>query len=101
RLQEAAQANATLVVMGMNERAAPAAGTVYNTQLTLNEQGEIVNHHRKLIPTHTERIAWAHGDAHGLGTIPKSRGQLGGLISWEHWNPVARYAPHAEHEQIH
>lgn len=101
RIRQAASDNAVSVVLGLNERADEASGTVYNTQLSINDTGEILNHHRKLIPTHTERIAWAPGDAHGLRTVNTAGARLGGLICWEHWNPIARYALHAEHEQLH
>jgi len=101
RIRQAASDNAVSVVLGLNERADDTSGTVYNTQLSINSTGEILNHHRKLIPTHTERTVWAPGDAHGLRTVNTANARLGGLICWEHWNPIARYALHAEHEQLH
>src|SRR5512139_1332966 len=52
-----AKAHNMVIVLGVNERvdSGPGNGTLYNSLLTFNSNGEIVNHHRKLIPTYTER----------------------------------------------
>lgn len=87
----------------MNERidSGPGNGTLYNSLLTINEQGQIVNHHRKLIATFTERIVWGSGDGHGLRTVDTAAGRLGALICWEHWMPMARQTLHDAGEDIH
>lgn len=87
-----------VLVMSVNER---VRGTLYNTLLTFDTTGEIVNHHRKLIPTFTERMVWNHGDAAGLQAVSTAYGQIGGLICWEHWMPLARQKLHQSGEQIH
>lgn len=46
------------VVMGMNERAGHSSGTLYNSLITIGPDGGTLNLHRKLTPTHTERIVW-------------------------------------------
>jgi predicted amidohydrolase len=53
------------------------------------------------MPTHAERIVWAPGDGSTLGVVDTPIGRLGGLICWEHWMPLARFAMHAQGEQIH
>lgn len=91
------------VVLGVNERIdkGPGNGSLFNTVLTMNDNGEVLNHHRKLMPTYTERLVHATGDGHGLRTVHTPFGQLGALICWEHWMPLTRQAMHDEGEDIH
>jgi len=100
-LREAARFNEVTVVMGMNERARRHGGTLYNSLVTIGPDGVILNVHRKLTPTHTERTVWANGDAAGLKVVDTEVGRVGGLVCWEHWHPLARQALHAQDEQIH
>lgn len=88
------------VVMGLNERA-PRGGTLYNSLVTIGPDGSTLNVHRKLVPTHSERIIWGAGDAAGLRAVDTPVGRLGGLVCWEHWMPLARQTLHASGEQIH
>jgi nitrilase len=98
--------NAVLVV-GIVERveAGPGRGTLYNSQLTIDADGTLLNHHRKLMPTYTERLVWGAGDADGLRTVEVASGadrvRVGGLICWEHWMPLARQALHEAGEDVH
>jgi nitrilase len=100
-LRKAAAAHGVTVVMGLNERPGQASGTLYNSLITIGPDGRTLNLHRKLTPTHTERIVWGAGDGAGLNACETPIGRVGGLICWEHWNPLARHALHAQHEQIH
>lgn len=100
-LREAAKKHSVTVVMGINERAGRASGTLYNSLITIGIQGLTLNLHRKLTPTHTEKIIWAAGDAAGLKVVDTEVGKVGGLICWEHWLPLARQSLHAQDEQIH
>ncbi len=98
----AARRAGACVVVGINERDARfSRGTLYNSQLFISAQGEILGVHRKLIPTHAERILWGQGDGSGLHVFPTPFGRVGGLVCWEHWMPLARFAMHAKGEQIH
>lgn len=98
----AKEANAVIVV-GANERVDAGAGngTLFNVLLTFDADGNLVRHHRKLIPTYTERLVWGEGDASGLQSVPTGIGRVGGLICWEHWMPLARQAMHLSGEDIH
>jgi nitrilase len=91
------------VVMGVNERveAGPGNGTLYNSLLTITPEAKLANHHRKLVPTHTERLIWGNGDGRGLSSVKTKNGFIGGLICWEHWMPLARMAMHNAGEHIH
>ncbi len=102
-LEKAARENKIAVVIGANERVAQGIGngTLYNALLTFDETGKLVNHHRKLIPTYTERLVHGQGDGDGLNAAETGAGRVGGLICWEHWMPLARQAMHNQGEQIH
>src|SRR5258707_1448369 len=102
-LSEAARDLKIVIVIGASERvdAGPGNGTLYNSLLTISEDGQLRNHHRKLVPTYTERLVWGNGDGRGLEAVPTSAGRVGGLICWEHWMPLARMAMHNSGEHIH
>lgn len=91
------------VVMGVCERVAEGAGrgTLYSSMLTFSPNGELINHHRKLLPTYSERLILGQGDGRGLRSVRTSIGRVGGLISWEHWTPLARQAMHQAGEDLH
>jgi len=102
-LREAAGKRAVGIVIGVNERVKdlPGHGTLYNTLLSFDPQGRLVNHHRKLMPTYSERMVWGQGDASGLRSAKLHGANIGGLICWEHWMPLARQHMHNTGEQIH
>ena len=91
------------LVIGANERVetGPGNGTLYNTLLTFTPDGQLANHHRKLVPTYTQRLIWGQGDGRGLRSIATPAGRVGGLICWEHWMPLARQAMHIAGEHVH
>ena len=98
----AAECGVTLVV-GVTERVAagPGRGTLFNALLTYGPDGALLNHHRKLVPTFSERLVWGHGDTAGLRAVETPAGRVGGLICWEHWMPLARQALHESGEDLH
>jgi nitrilase len=87
-----------VVVLGVTER---DHGSLYNTQLIFNSDGEQLLKRRKLTPTYHERMIWGQGDASGLKVVDTSVGRVGALACWEHYNPLARYALMTQHEEIH
>ena len=97
------RARGVTLVIGVNERVdrGPGNGTLYNSLLTFGPDGSLVNHHRKLVPTYTERLVWGQGDGHGLRAVDTPVGRVGGLVCWEHWMPLARQALHISGEHIH
>jgi len=101
RLCQAAKRAKTNVVVGVNERNIEASGgSLYNTLLFISDQGDILGRHRKLVPTGGERLVWAQGDGSTLAVYDTSIGKLGGLICWENYMPLARYALYAWGVQI-
>jgi predicted amidohydrolase len=91
-----------VLVMGMTERdAETSGGTLYNSLLYVSADGEVLGVHRKIMPTHAERIVWGQGDGSALHVVDTPAGKVGGLICWEHWMPLTRFAMHAKGEEIH
>ena len=88
RLAECAREHGTNVVISMHER---GGETIYNTQIYLSDEGELLGTHRKLIPTVGERLIWGRGDGSDLDAYPTSVGQLGGLLCFEHHMAPARF----------
>ncbi|MGC2067100.1 MAG: carbon-nitrogen hydrolase family protein [Candidatus Acidiferrales bacterium] len=89
--------------MGINERVkeGPGHGTLYNSNLLFNSDGALVNCHRKIMPTFTERMIWGMGDGASLQAANTSSGRVGALICWEHWMPLARQVLHVSREEVH
>jgi aliphatic nitrilase len=87
-----------VVVLGVNER---DHGTLYNAQLIFDADGTLVLKRRKITPTFHERMIWGQGDGSGLRPVATRVGRIGALACWEHYNPLARYALMAQHEEIH
>jgi len=102
-LAHVAKRHGVVLVIGVNEKVdqGPGNGTLYNSLLTFGSDGTLINHHRKLIPTFTERLVWGQGDGDGLRAVDTSAGRIGGLICWEHWMPLARQVLHDSGEHIH
>ncbi|WP_295528868.1 Nit6803 family nitrilase [uncultured Pseudacidovorax sp.] len=94
----AARQAGMVVVLGVNER---DHGSLYNTQLVFDADGRLVLKRRKITPTYHERMVWGQGDGSGLKAVDTAVGRVGALACWEHYNPLARYALMADHEQIH
>lgn len=98
RVRAAARRAGVVVVLGVNER---DHGTLYNAQLIIDADGTLLLKRRKITPTYHERMIWGQGDASGLKVVDSRVGRLGALACWEHYNPLARYALMAQHEEIH
>ena len=97
-ISRAAQTYNIVVVVGVNER---DRGSLYNTQLIFDADGTLLLKRRKITPTYHERMVWGQGDGAGLKVVDSAVGKLGALACWEHYNPLARFALMAQHEQIH
>lgn len=101
-LKDKARERQVSLVFGANEHDdQKAKGTIYNALFFINEKGETINHHRKLVPTFTEKMLYGQGDGHGLTSSQLSGAKVTGLVCWEHWMPLSRQALHESGEQIH
>jgi nitrilase len=103
RLQASAREHGVTVVIGATERDTRySLGSLYNSLFFIGDDGALLGVHRKLMPTHSERLMWTPAsDGSGLRTYVTRAGRLGGLICWEHWMPLSRFALHAAGEQVH
>jgi nitrilase len=96
RLCAAARAAGVTVAVGINEINTEASGTtLYNSLLYIGADGRILGCHRKLVPTAGERLVHAQGDGSTLAVYDLPIGRLGGLVCWENYMPLARYALYA------
>lgn len=101
KLCKAAKEAGINVVMGMHERNSETSNSsLYNSLLFINDEGEILGKHRKLIPTGGERLVWAQGDGTTLRSYETSIGKISGLICWENFMPLARTAIYESGTQI-
>jgi nitrilase len=92
RLADIAREHEVWLVTGVSERDPQRPGTLYNTLLYHAPDGRLAQQHRKLVPTNHERLVWGQGDGEGLRAIETGLGRLGGLICWENYMPLARFA---------
>ena len=92
RLGEIAARHELWLVTGVTEVDPERPGTLYNTLLYHAPDGSLALHHRKLVPTNHERLVWGQGDGRGLRAIATDLGRIGGLICWENYMPLARFA---------
>jgi nitrilase len=92
RLGEIAREHGVWLVTGVTEIEPERPGTLYNTLLYHGPDGRLALRHRKLMPTNHERLVWGQGDGSGLRAIETELGRIGGLICWENYMPLARFA---------
>jgi len=95
RLGAAARDAGVHLVMGVDEREQHGS-TVYNAMLYFDADGRLLGKHRKLVPTHAERLVWGMGDGSDLTVHQTAIGRVGGLICWENYMPLARFAMYAQ-----
>jgi nitrilase len=102
KVRVAANETNVTVVMGINERDGfVGRTTLYNTVVVIGPDGDLLNHHRKLMPTNPERMVWGFGDGSGLRAIDTPVGRIGTLLCWENFMPLARFALYAQGIDIH
>ena len=93
RLCEAAREGGIYVMIGINERNSEnGGGSLYNTLLYIDSEGNLMGKHQKLVPTAPERTIWAYGDPSGVQVFDTPLCKVGGLICWENYMPLVRYS---------
>jgi len=88
------------VVIGINERG-DSFGEIYNTNLIINNFGNLIGKHRKLVPTWAEKLTWTSGDGSSLKVYKTAIGPIGTLACGENTNTLARFSLLAQGELIH
>jgi nitrilase len=86
-IRRAVAAQHTHVVVGVIER---AGHTLYCAALLIAPDGTLLGHHRKLLPTGTERLIWGQGDASDVAVIDTDLGRVGMAVCWENYMPLYR-----------
>jgi aliphatic nitrilase len=89
------------VSIGISEVSSHSEGCLWNSNVLISDRGELLNHHRKLVPTFYEKLSWTAGDGAGLKVVATDIGRIGSLICGENNNPLSRYTLMAQGEQIH
>lgn len=100
RLCQAAKENNCHVVIGVNERG-QSFGELYNTNLIIDNKGNLVGKHRKLVPTWAEKLTWTGGDGSSLKVYNTEIGPIGTLACGENTNTLARFTLLTQGELIH
>jgi nitrilase len=101
KLCKAAKAANINVAIGMNETNSESSNaSLFNTILFIDDKGETLGKHRKLMPTNCERLIWAQGNGSTLKSYDTSVGKIAGLICWENFMPLARNAIYESGAQI-
>lgn len=99
KLAECAKENGVFLTVGVTERD-KVSKTLYCTLLYFGPGGSLLGKHRKLKPTAAERLVWGEGDGSTLCSFDTEIGRIGGLICWENYMPLARYALYAQNIDI-
>ena len=100
RLCAAARENGIHVVIGINERG-KSYGEIYNTNLIIDDGGNLIGKHRKLVPTWAEKLTWSSGDGSSLKVYDTKVGPIGTLACGENTNTLARFTLLSQGELIH
>jgi nitrilase len=100
RICEAAKENNITVVIGINERG-DSYGEIYNTNLIIDNHGNLIGKHRKLVPTWAEKLTWSSGDGSSLKVYKTEIGPIGTLACGENTNTLARFTLLSQGELIH
>ncbi|MFC1491046.1 carbon-nitrogen hydrolase family protein [Nitrospinota bacterium] len=100
-LAEAAREAGAYVVMGLCEKRPGTFGTMFNSQLFIDPNGQILGKHQKLVPTSAERLVHTGGGGDTLQVFETEYGKMSGLICGENSNPLAIFALIAEGAAIH
>ncbi|MCW4467936.1 carbon-nitrogen hydrolase family protein [Flavobacterium sp. MFBS3-15] len=100
RICQAAKEHNCHLVIGVNERG-QSFGELYNTNLIIDNNGNLVGKHRKLVPTWAEKLTWTGGDGSSLKVYNTDIGPIGTLACGENTNTLARFTLLTQGELIH
>ena len=100
-IRETAKRTGTIISVGISEKVRYSTATLFNSNLIIGSDGEVLVHHRKFMPTFFEKLTWSPGDGFGLRVAETKYGKIGALICGENTNPLARYALMSMGEQVH
>ena len=101
RLGRACKEANIVAVIGLCEKRANTTGTMWNSQLFIDAEGEIIGKHQKIMPTVGERIVHTGGHGDTLISFPMPFGNLTGLVCGENSNPLAAFTMAAMNTVVH
>jgi len=92
----AARTSATIII-GVIER---SGSTLYCTAVFIDPEKGLIDKHRKLMPTGSERLIWGQGDGSTLPVVATRAGKAAATICWENYMPLLRTALYAKGVEI-
>ncbi|KAK8041609.1 cyanide hydratase [Apiospora phragmitis] len=99
RIRRAARDNQVFVSMGFSEI---DHATLYLAQVLISPAGEVLNHRRKIKPTHVEKLVYGDGAGDTFMSVTATElGRLGQLNCWENMNPFLKSLNLSQGEQVH
>ncbi|EQL02128.1 Nitrilase/cyanide hydratase and apolipoprotein N-acyltransferase [Ophiocordyceps sinensis CO18] len=76
--------------------------SLYIAQVLIDPAGAVVNHRRKIKPTHVEKLVFGEGSGDSLDSVVETEiGRLGHLNCWENMNPFLKAHSCALNEEVH
>ncbi|WP_412464050.1 carbon-nitrogen hydrolase family protein [Flavobacterium mekongense] len=99
-LFQAAKDHNMHIVIGINEHGS-SYGEIYNTNLIIDNHGNLIGKHRKLVPTWAEKLTWTSGDGSSLKVYDTEVGPIGTLACGENTNTLARFTLLSQGELVH
>jgi cyanide hydratase len=76
--------------------------TLYLAQALIDPTGAILNHRRKIKPTHVEKLVYGDGSGDTFeSVVPTELGRIGQLNCWENMNPFLKALNVSAGEQVH
>jgi predicted amidohydrolase len=101
-LGKAAKKAGVYLCLGVNEKVKNYDGMLFNSLLFMGPDGQVMGRHRKLLPSNREKVFWHRGDGADIKSVYETElGRVGGLICYEHLQPLLKYALYAQGEQVH
>ncbi len=101
RLANIARENKVYLCIGITEKDNTTMGTMWNSSLLFDREGNLIGHHRKIMPTWGEKLGWAAGDGSSLTVHDTELGKIGVNICGENGNQLGLYSMGAQGEQVH
>ncbi|ODA83263.1 hypothetical protein RJ55_01775 [Drechmeria coniospora] len=99
RIRSAARAANIYVSLGYSEL---DGHTLYTAQIIIDPTGAVINHRRKIKPTHVEKLVFGEATGDSLDSVVDTEiGRLGHLNCWENMNPFLKALSCAQHEEVH
>ncbi|KAI1075560.1 cyanide hydratase [Whalleya microplaca] len=99
RIRRAARDNQIYVSLGFSEI---DHATLFLAQVLIDPEGKVINHRRKIKPTHVEKLVYGDGSGDTFLSVTETElGRLGQLNCWENMNPFLKSLNVSAGEQIH